>query len=312
MSIFDVFSSSFRMKYFAFSIAFFCSIAVTAQIDNYFKIFAPNTTSEAAAIKTSPQKTVVEYTAERKDFAAQDSMQYIHALRRYNPAGLLIEDWDYENSKHRVYEYDKKGKLVRYTEISPYERDKGSTIIDIEIAYDKKGKITAIKNKANDMEARRISFFADEEKLLIATMDGFTDELYFTNGRITKLVCKISEITDFTAEYTYDAEGHVIQQTGIQNGAQDGGKLNYKITNTYNANAKITKGMLETWGNTPPVVEEEYFYHYSANNLLESYLIKGIEDEFSYTYSYDSLDRRIKTNYFENRQFWQSLFTVYY
>lgn len=300
------------MKYFAFVIALCVSIAVRAQIDNYFKIFAPNSTTEAAAIKTSPQKTVVEYTAERKDFATRDSMQYMHSLRKYNENGLLVEDLEYESSKHRVYEYDKKGRLSRYTEISPYERDKGSTIIDIEISYNKKGKITEIKNKANDIEARKTAFFADEEKLLISTMDGFTDEIYFTNGRITKMVCKISEITDYTAEYTYDDKGNIILQTGIQNGAQDGHQKNYKITNTYNTTGKITKGTLETWVNQAPVKEEEYLYEYSANNLLETYKIKGPEDEFSYSYTYDSLNRVIRTSYFENAEFWQSLFTVYY
>jgi len=291
----------------------FCFAQGKAQLDNYFNVFMPNTEADMAVMKGSAQKTAIIFNGglEWMEMSEEDSLQRIEQVKKYDNNGRLEEHIDLVEGVQRFYKYDDEGRVIKYSEKSVYSS--GASRLDFDISYNKKGKITAVKNSATDAEARTASYYEKGEKLIISTLDGFTDEIYFKDGRIVKVIGKASEIEKYLAEYVYDDKGRVIQQTGHWESMDE--VQNYTITTGYNTHGYKQSKIVETWPPNRPAEKQrtETTYFYTKDNILQSEITdRPGGSQVINNYEFDSQRRLAKTDWFEDEMYMVTLYTRYY
>jgi hypothetical protein len=144
-------------------------------------------------------------------------------------------------------------------------------------------------------------------------MDGFTDEIYFKEGRIVKVIGKAYETENYLADYVYDSKGRVQQQTGHWEDMDE--TQNYILTTMYNALGDVQNVTQETWPPNHPTekVKEVTAYFYTKENLLQSKVTERADgSQIVNNYEYDSHERLAKTDWYENDMYMVSLHTRYY
>lgn len=276
---------------------------VFAQPADFDKMFHPQTEDEIAVMKKSAQKTETTYMY-TDETGAPDSGKIINTVRKYDAEGRLIEEENYMGSDLK-YSYDKNGRVVEYYEDNKAE----SQLLHFTVTYGKKGAIESIENKAP--MGKRVSYNKAVRTLLISQQGGYVYRYILNDdNQPEKIEVEYYQSKPYSAEFTYDKKGQLLQVKGIREQGEDMVKFTTTYTYTDKLLTKTEENLTIPFLNNAPKKGETTTYTYT-NKLLSKMVSENEGTITIYAYLYDEQGRTTQISYYENEELVAKIFYSY-
>lgn len=280
------------------------SLVTNAQPAEYIKIFHPQTKENITVMKNSPQKIVIAYS-QNPETIIGDSAKHINFIKKYNNNGRLVFHHNFMTNSLMKYSYDKKGRVTTYFE----ELINQKPLLNFAVTYTKKGAITSIKNLDETHQANSISYNSNTKTILISEMGGYIYR--YTVDKKNRLVHAKVEYymsTRYNSTLSYTKKGLLLEEKGSKEKGSD--NMAFTTKYLYNKNGLQKKTTTSKSKKTPneQIKNEVYMY---KNSLLNSAEIKDNGNVIHLSYTYDNLQRKIKSTYAKADLLYAAEFYVY-
>lgn len=297
-------------SYFIIFIAFFTMAMVcNAQPKHFNKMFHPQTNENIMQMKNSSQKIVNVYAVWDGTTTLNDSDNYLQHEQFYNENGLLALDKDATQSKWYTYKYDKKGRVIEYLEEYFNDNAKGKPALHFAVEYSRKGEIIAIKNLDRTKQAQSITFNINTKTILISDIGGYIYRYTLDKkNRLIKAKVEYYMSTRYNSTLGYTKKGLLLEESGTKESKSTSFIFTTKYL--YNKGVLVKKTTTAKPKNltAEQIKSENYVY---KNALLSRKEISDNGNKIIYNYTYDNLQRLIKTTYTKADSLYGTEFYVY-